>query len=268
MDKRCDQTAQCEDGSDEKNCKLILMEENYNKNTAPFSVDPINEQIKAVKINISTDVIDILNINEVEQTFKIKFQLILNWYDFRLVFHNLKESRMANSPSIQEVEKLWIPNIIFENTENNDVTTLDPLAKVTITKEGFFVSADETVVDELNIFKGSENKITFDKIYTKTLKCIYQLQLYPFDTQECTVNLEIGKYERSIMMVLPQTIEMKSETLLSQYFITKWSLEFRNSGNFTVLFSMTNFNLFCPKKIIQRGFTLVLNFKEESTMLS
>ena len=230
MDKRCDQTAHCEDGSDEKNCNLVLMEENYNKNIAPFNVDQVTEKIEAVQINISTEVIDILNINEVEQTFKIKFRLVLSWFDFRLVFHNLKGSRIANSPSIQEVEKLWIPNIVFDNTENNDVITIDPFAKVTISKEGVFVSADETVVDEVNVFKGSENQISFDKIYTKTLKCIYQLQLYPFDTQECSVNLEVGKYERSIMMILPQAIEMKSETLLSQYFITGWKLVFRNSG--------------------------------------
>ena len=39
MNQRCDQTAHCEDSSDEKNCKLVLMEENYNKNIAPFSVN-------------------------------------------------------------------------------------------------------------------------------------------------------------------------------------------------------------------------------------
>ena len=30
---------------------------------------------------------------------------------------------------------------------------------------------------------GSSNRITFQEVYTKTFKCEYQLQLYPFDTQ-------------------------------------------------------------------------------------
>ena len=50
---------------------------------------------------------------------------------------------------------------------NNDVIASDPLAKVTISKEGVFELSGETVVDEINIFKGAENKITFDKVYTK-----------------------------------------------------------------------------------------------------
>ena len=102
---------------------------------------------------------------------------------------------------------------------------------MTISIEGISLSSDETVVDEINIFKGSENKITFDKVYTKTLKCIYELQLYPFDTQECTIDLNVSEYERNIMKILPKGIKMKSKTLLSQYFITGWTLDFTNSGN-------------------------------------
>ena len=52
----------------------------------------------------------------------------------------------------KEVQKLWIPSIIFGNTENNDVIASDPLAKVTISKEGVFELSGETVVDEINIF--------------------------------------------------------------------------------------------------------------------
>ena len=243
MNKRCDQTAHCDDGSDEKNCKLIVMEGNYNKNIAPFIVDPDNDQVQPVQVNISAEILDILKINEVEETFKLKFQLALSWYDFRLIYHNLKESRIANSPSLEEVQKLWIPSIIFGNTENNDVIASDPLAKVTISKEGVFDLSSETVVDEINIFKGSENKITFDKVYTKTLKCIYKLQLYPFDTQECTVNLEVGRYERKIITILPKSIQMMSETLLSQHFITGWQLDFINRGQL-LFYNFSDYNHF------------------------
>ena len=62
------------------------------------------------------------------------------------------------------------------------------------------------------------------------MECIYQLQLYPFDTQECTVNLQVGEYETKIMKIIPKRIEMKSETLLSQFFIEGWKLEFKNKG--------------------------------------
>lgn len=38
-------------------------------------------------------------------------------------------------------------------------------------------------MEEINIFEGEFNRITFEQVYTKTFKCTYQLQLYPFDTQ-------------------------------------------------------------------------------------
>ena len=161
-------------------------------------------------MNISSEISDILDIDEVEHAFKVKFKLVLSWYDSRLVYHNLKTSRVANSPAIKEVEKLWIPKIIFDNTEKNDVTAFDKLVKITIAREGSHVSADETVVDETNVFKGSENGINFERVYTNTFKCVYQLHLYPFDTQECTINLEVGNYERNIVMIFPKSIEMKS----------------------------------------------------------
>lgn len=242
MHKRCDQIAQCEDKSDERNCKLVIMEENYNKYIAPFTVDPDTDITKPVQVNISSEVIDILGINEVDQSFEVKFRLLLSWYDSRLIFHNLKKNRMSNKPTYEETEKLWIPNLIFDNTKNNDVIELDTIAKMTISREGDLELSDETVVDEIDIFKGSENKITFDRVFTKTLQCIYKLQLYPFDTQECTVNLEVGKYERKIMMILPKVIEMKSNTLLSQYFITGWALEYKKKSKLS-LYS-TFFSLF------------------------
>ena len=85
-------------------------------------------------------------------------------------YHNLKENRIANSPSFEVTEKLWIPRIIFDNTRNNDVMALDDLAKITISKEGKSTPSDETNVDEIEIFKGSENKIYFEKGFTKTVK--------------------------------------------------------------------------------------------------
>ena len=36
-------------------------------------------------------------------------------------------------------------------------------------------------------FLGSLNRITFQEVYTKTFKCEYQLQLYPFDTQVLSI---------------------------------------------------------------------------------
>ena len=37
---------------------------------------------------------------------------------------------------------------------------------------------------------GGENKLEFQEVYTKTFKCEYQLQMYPFDTQVTCFTIE------------------------------------------------------------------------------
>ena len=79
--------------------------------------------------------------------------------------------------------QLWIPFIVFSNTENQESTKGDDESEVTITREGNFTESGVQVMEEINIFEGGQNRITFQQVYSKTLKCVYQLQLYPFDTQ-------------------------------------------------------------------------------------
>ena len=52
-----------------------------------------------------------------------------------------------------------------------------------VTREGGFVRAGLDYVDEVEIFQGSENKVTLMQTYSKKFHCTYLLQNYPFDTQ-------------------------------------------------------------------------------------
>ena len=73
--------------------------------------------------------------------------------------------------------------MVFSNTENQEFTKGDDETEVTITREGNFTESEVHVMEEINIFEGAENRITFQQVYSKTFKCVYELQLYPFDTQ-------------------------------------------------------------------------------------
>ena len=99
------------------------------------------------------------------------------------------------------MQRLWIPFLVFDNTERNEATKVsksnhgnDLLAwtphiqgtedtELTLTREGDYIGSTDDNVEEINIFEGQFNRITFEQVYTKTFKCTYQLQLYPFDTQ-------------------------------------------------------------------------------------
>ena len=102
---------------------------------------------------------------------------------FRLKYHNLKKERSNNLLSRDEIDKLWIPFIVFENTENSEATIGEDETEVTVTREGSYTESSVDVNEEINIFEGSQNRVTFQQLYSKEFKCEYQLQLYPFDTQ-------------------------------------------------------------------------------------
>ena len=187
IEERCDQSIDCEDSSDENNCKLLDMEINYNKGTPPFILDKKSKAITIAKVNISLTITDVLDIVEVKHEIELKFHLLMEWYDSRLKFHNLKQSLSSNVPTEKEINSIWLPNLIFSNTKNNDATYLTPDTIIAVMREGTIAHADAEAVHEVNIFDGAENRVTFQQGYAKYFKCEYQLHLYPFDTQEWTL---------------------------------------------------------------------------------
>ena len=40
-------------------------------------------------------------------------------------------------------------------------------------------------IDESEIFKGTENSLKMEQIYTRAFQCVFKLAKYPFDTQVC-----------------------------------------------------------------------------------
>ena len=62
--------------------------------------------------------------------------------------------------------------------------------ELTLTREGDFIGSTDDNVEEINIFDGMFNRITFEQVYTKTFKCTYQLHLYPFDRQVTMVTMK------------------------------------------------------------------------------
>jgi len=231
MEERCNQIPNCRDKSDEDSCKMLIMSDNYNKKIAPFDFDFEERKIIPVNINISIAVKDILSIQEVNLVYVLKFRLLMEWYDYRLTYHNLKMERSSNLLAKEDIQELWIPFVVFENTENNDATKNDDDTEITITRESDFIPSLPDTLDEINIFTGKENRITFQQVYSKTFKCEYQLQLYPFDTQRCSVDLEVRELEQFSMRLIPDMMLMESDTVLTQYIISSWSLVYRNDDD-------------------------------------
>ena len=111
------------DFSDEDDFSLVVQPANY----APFTVTEEGVLVK-VKVNITIDLIKILDINEVGQIFGNQFNLYMSWYDFRLKLHNMKTNINMNTLTNTEKEGIWVPSLVFSNTEAKVNTVNDPKA--------------------------------------------------------------------------------------------------------------------------------------------
>ena len=71
LDQRCNQLPDCRDKSDEKNCKILLLEDGYNKEVPPIlSSDPVD-------VSVSIDILKVVDINEEDYSIEIQFEITL-----------------------------------------------------------------------------------------------------------------------------------------------------------------------------------------------
>ena len=197
MKNRCNLVDDCEDSSDEKICNVVTEAKGYAKNKAPYETGGDGSITKA-QVNLTTEIIDILKVDEVESLFSVKFALYLTWMDKRIQFQTLKSgNKDLNILSHEEQAELWIPEVIFENTQDLDATKNDKEAFVMIERKGNYSASWEKGGNTL-LFEGDENPVTIFRVYNEKFICNYHLVWFPFDVQHCKMSFTmrgvIGKY--------------------------------------------------------------------------
>ena len=187
MEERCNQLTNCRDKSDEVDCQLVVLENTYNKKVPPI-IAKGGADFNPVQVNISVSLLKIVSMEEVQHKIDLQFAIVLEWMENRAKYHNLKKKTSLNALTDEEIEGLWLPYVIYSNTDmkeavqlNNDVQTT-----IMVSKEGAFTRSGEDTLDEVEIFEGQENRLSMYQTYTKSFQCQYRLQRYPFDTQAST----------------------------------------------------------------------------------
>ena len=108
----------------------------------------------------------------------------MEWYEYRVDYRNLKTVKALNTLSDEELRSLWIPYIIFQNTDNDEAVELDGVrSRVFIIRESEFKRSDMEIAEEIEIFSGASNKLTIGQTYSKKFHCTYLLHYFPFDSQ-------------------------------------------------------------------------------------
>ena len=142
MEKRCNQLPDCKDSSDEDGCYLVDLDTGYKKHIPPFSQKRFSDEIVPVQVNVSLTLLNIVDIDEVEHTIDLQFEISLEWKDNRLMFNNLKDKAYLNALTDDEIKRIWLPLLVYDNTNQKETTRLgwdtEWSTSVTVAREGNF----------------------------------------------------------------------------------------------------------------------------------
>ena len=187
MNQRCNQVPNCRDESDEVGCKILVLKNNYNLKVPP--IVPLEEDdFEQAQVNISITLLKIVNIEEVLHKIQLQFEITLEWRENRATYQNLKEKTSLNALTDEDIGALWLPYVIYANTDMKEAVELISGSNkwrtvVTVTREGKLTRSSLDNVEEIELFQGKESRLSMSQTYTKEFQCKYHLQRYPFDTQ-------------------------------------------------------------------------------------
>ena len=99
-----------------------------------------------------------------------------------------KRRAALNALTQDDIHKLWLPEVIYENTDQKESTRLGDIwewkTKVVVKREEENgVMSGLEFVDETEVFSGSLNSLVMNQTYTHNFQCFYKFTQYPFDTR-------------------------------------------------------------------------------------
>ena len=174
---------------------------------------------------ISVNIMVIQEIKEIQQILQLKFSLRLTWVDARLEFYNIKLDETMNVITIEELYRIWLPIIIFHNTERGQRTINDDESFATINRTGLGTGSDSSISEDIDIYKGSENSISMSRLYNIEFFCDYDMRWYPFDAQTCYMIMKLGGGTEKLVSLSPGFLKYLGPEELTQYYVKLYTIE-------------------------------------------
>lgn len=148
---------------------------------------PTASETKKLQVKLSVQLEKILEVRAMESTINIKFRVIANWKDERLIFVNLQPS--DNVIDYGSWQNIWTPDFMLKDTKQFIKTSFLPDEKssfvhVELINISDYTSEYKTIRNDF-YYRGSNVEIFKDNRYTIDFICDLDWRMYPFDTQDC-----------------------------------------------------------------------------------
>ena len=135
-----------------------------------------------VRVSVGFLLEEISSINEAKNLIEVKLLTTISWNESRALYHNLKDEQSKNALTDQEKRELWIPKLIFQNSKGKlDTTRRNFKSEFSISRQGDLHRGD--ITEDIEMFLGKENPVVMVLSTTINIKCSFDFQYFPFDTQ-------------------------------------------------------------------------------------
>ena len=141
----------------------------------------------------------------------------MKWFDPRLRFKNLKEDLSLNNFLPVESQTIWVPELIFSNTEDKPSTKVDSKTSLSVKKMGKFKLSETFENENIQYFSGKENSLILKRFYNERFLCNFDIRWYPFDIQRCYLLLDVKRSYSPFIKLLVENYEYSGEKYLTQY---------------------------------------------------
>ena len=189
----------------------------YNQAMAP---PPLLGNTK-VEVELSVVLQAVLNLDEIGGIMYIKYVLLATWRDPGLTFHNLKRDANRNLLSEMEWSRIWVPRVIFDNTEAAEKSIMDKDAIIRVLANENFThtTTDFHHHQNIYIFKGKETKLEMSRVYNTEFLCEFTMAWYPFDTQTCHLDFVLDASAAAFVKLVNGSLDYWGPVELAQYFV-------------------------------------------------
>ena len=172
-----------------------------------------------VKVQTSIHLMKVIRIDEETDKIDFQFEIKLEWFENRFTYNNLKTETAMNVLNSEQQSSIWLPLVIFYNTDQKETTRLgvewEWSTEVNVVRRGNFTRSGLDSADEVEMFRGDENPLVMKQVYTHRFQCKYDLGRYPFDTQQCSIEMVLGSYDLKMVTLVPSVLNMTEDTELT-----------------------------------------------------